>query len=498
MLRKNQVLFGLFSLASFDFFLLGIQVISKEVSKNVSWIVFGFFVIVLVIQLAVLAVVARLTDNEGIKAAVGGLMLAGNIIAFYVAFYDKFLTFHKAQLLLAGLALAVVSALALYFVRRIPLLLKVLFLALVVNSLYTLVSVISYNPNKGVTNPNEVLAKYQNIKLKSKPNIHLIAFDSLQPGAVVEKHMGLKNLPYVTYLQQNSTIIKNLFATGSPTKNSFNSQLRLADGRLRGDGYFAGRIESPVVNVLHANGYKLETGFSEDYFGAKGPYVDDYIRLHSEDSVNDSTLCGLSTRKEKILKLYGFCLLYSRFIKQPEATHANDWHQKVFDIISNKAHAGSPWMTINYIYNPIGHTPVTMDGHDKVTIKKYIAVYERKSKNDVPTILSKLIDTIKKNDPNSIVLIFGDHGPILSRAIPIEENPEFNVPDRFAVFGAIYKGNNPCSNINNIDYYRQSYTTLERVVAGIFRCLAVDPTTVDKAVDFQEPYPFGKYLYDKN
>lgn len=496
MLKKNKILFGLFSLASLDFCLLGLQVIYKDDSKGVSLTIFGFFLLVLVVQLAVLALVTKLKDNEKLKSAVAGVMLGGNIIAFYVSFFDKFQTFHKFQLLLSGLILAAVSALVLYFVRRSPQLLKILLFALVLNSLYTFFSIATYNPDRGTAAASQTLSAYQGIKFKTKPNIHLIAFDSLSPAAVVKNHMGIKDLAYVDYLQQNSTILKNLFSTGSPSKNSFNSQLRLADGKLSGDGYFAGRSDGPVTTVLHTNGYKLQTGFSDDYFGDKGQYVDEYDQLRSGNSVNDSTLCDLATHKEKILKLYGFCIINSHLAKPATQTDSLNWRQKVVDIINQKAESGHPWMTIDYMYNPIGHTPVTYEGTDLATRKKYIAVYDRKSQNDVVPILKNIVSAIQKNDPNSIVMFYGDHGPILSRGLPVDQNPTFNVQDRFAVFGAILKTNNPCSNVSNIGYYDKTYSTLERTLAGVFRCLAKDPSQVDKAVNFQEPYDFGKYLYD--
>jgi hypothetical protein len=297
-------------------------------------------------------------------------------------------------------------------------------------------------------------------------------------------------------MRPSSTILKNFFSTAPNTKTSFISQFLLADKRLGGDGFFAGRADSPLASVLHANGYKIQTGYSEDLFGVKGPYVDEYVHPDKQDAINNSTLCGLSNQKEKILKLYGFCPLYAHFNPSNPDDSLSHWYHSVKTLISQKAEDNRPWMTINYIHNPMDHTPSTFNGRDKKDRDGYIASYKQKSKKTMIDVLSHMVKTIKTKDPGSIVLFYGDHGPVLSRGIPVEENLDFNVPDRYAIFGSIYKNKHRCSNPANVNHYQDSYITIERLTAGIFRCLAKDPSAVDKAVDFGEPYDFGKYLYD--
>jgi len=62
------------------------------------------------------------------------------------------------------------------------------------------------------------------------------------------------------------------------------------------------------------------------------------------------------------------------------------------------------------------------------------------------------------------------------------------------VLGAFFKTKNPCSHPDLSTYNNKSHT-LARVAASIVRCLATDPSTVDKIVNFEDPYDFGEFLY---
>jgi hypothetical protein len=111
------------------------------------------------------------------------------------------------------------------------------------------------------------------------------------------------------------------------------------------------------------------------------------------------------------------------------------------------------------------------------------------------TILPELVKTIKANDPTAIVFVFGDHGPGLSRSLKLEESPEFYVQDRNGVFGALLATDQPCS-MKDIEYYNKEFSTPERVLSGVVRCLATDPDSVDQLANFNEEFEFRKYLYE--
>ena len=124
-----------------------------------------------------------------------------------------------------------------------------------------------------------LLAPFDEIEFRTKPNIHIVSVDALSPLALVEKHLGLTNLPYARVLDAEGVVVfKNAFASRVSTGPSLNSLMRLAHADFSNDlSYFAGRTNGPVAQILHRNGYTIATRFDQHFFGRKGPFVDAYL-----------------------------------------------------------------------------------------------------------------------------------------------------------------------------------------------------------------------------
>jgi len=77
---------------------------------------------------------------------------------------------------------------------------------------------------------------------------------------------------------------------------------------------------------------------------------------------------------------------------------------------------------------------------------------------------------LKKHDPNSILVIFGDHGPWLSRTILLDEQPEFYIQDRFGVFGGIHPKTRCHGWFKNTG--KEVFFTPTKLAIGIINCLS--------------------------
>jgi hypothetical protein len=490
--EKLQSPLLLFSLASFYFFLLGLQGIAKNAAFTVSLSVAAFFIIVLLVQLLCLKVVFLYVRMALPRSAVLALFLAANLIGFYLSFSGRFMSMANWQIALAILLVAFLFTLLLRISGLGRILSLFLCLFIVSNLMIMSVSIIfSDNSDHQIGS----LEAYRNINFDQKPNVHLVSFDSMLPEVLARKHMGLEQLSYSDYLENEGAIIfKNMFSSRGATSPSLNSVMRFANPGFKSTGYFAGRSESPVSYVFRNNGYKVATGFDTiRTFGTPGSYVDEY-RTQNPKSIKQSAICRFNGPKSDIMRLFGFCYYIASILFEPKLDEAR-WPQIVFGIIGEKGKSPDPWLTFHYIYNPIGHTSETYGSRSPAELDEYTRYFLERSNLAGNTILPELVKTIKANDPTAIVFVFGDHGPGLSRSLKLEESPEFYVQDRNGVFGALLATDQPCS-MKDIEYYNKEFSTPERVLSGVVRCLATDPDSVDQLANFNEEFEFRKYLYE--
>jgi hypothetical protein len=342
------------------------------------------------------------------------------------------------------------------------------------------------------SNP-EALEKWAKVEFKSKPNVHLISFDSMIPARVAQKYLGVSRLNYISVVQDSgSYIIPNAFVAQAPSKPSLNAVIKLDDNSFKGFRYFNGEQNGPLSSVFRANGYKIAGGFSSGYLGEKtGKFYDDYA-IEGEPSM--SVACIVKSRKlfDFLPKQFGFCELSALMEKRRSGSTSVEWPDLVLSRIIEKARSHESWVTFHYIYDPIGHAGSVT--HDKAALAEYVEHFKAQSEK-AGEILGHMIAAIRENDPEAIVLVFGDHGTWISRELQFTDDPTYFVQDRYAVFASLLKTKHECGQPPAL-YYNESYTTPSRVMASVMRCLAKDPKAVDEAVNFSADYAFENFLYE--
>tara|TARA_Y100001936_G_scaffold217150_1_gene228861 strand:- start:413 stop:1966 length:1554 start_codon:yes stop_codon:yes gene_type:complete len=503
--------FLLFILASLYFFTMGFQAIITEVVVSISILVIVFFIVILIIQVISLKLIFVVTRSELVKVASAGLFLAGNLITFYLAFFPRFQNMPEYQNLIIAIFGTVIFTLIFKWSRWNSKI-SIFVCLLIIGNLFISGLISATSDDKNTVTGS--LQRYENITFKDRPNLHLVMYDSMLPATLAEKHMGIPNLSYHDYLKSEKAIIfKNMFASDAPTKPSVNSIMRLANPDFQGYRFFSGHQNSPVAYIFKNNGYNIATGYRGFTFGDKGPHIDEYNTEENQKALNpknlaQSDLCFFNGRKEHFTKLYGLCyflppLLPGTQISQPitnakiDSASNNEfaWAHKVIDIIKSKGSSNQPWLTFHHTYNPIGHTVTSHRSDSAEDLKKYTEHFVRQSNILTEEILPTLIKSIHMHDPNSLVLIFGDHGVWLSTTSDKSTEQEFIILDRYAIFTALLNTNHSC-NSNDINYYTDTYSTPERLLAGIIRCLSNNPRSIDSIMKFDEVEEYKDYIYE--
>ncbi|MCG8546574.1 MAG: hypothetical protein MJE12_20440 [Alphaproteobacteria bacterium] len=344
----------------------------------------------------------------------------------------------------------------------------------------------------GSAAPPEKLAPFGAIELRAKPNIHIISFDALAPPILVHKYLGVDEPAYARVLRDEAQAnFRNAFASQVPTRQSLNSVMRLAHSDFRPETqYFAGRLDSPLAHLLHANGYFVATGFNNMYMGSKGPYVDAYTPAPSR-SVRNSTLCALALVDP--LTFFGFCLL-GEHLGAPDVQ--SNWPARVLQSVAKIAvsPATRPAFTFHHLLSPIGHTTAEFRSFDQDDLKRFSDHY-RAGADAAAQIMRSAMQLVQDDGVPSILFVMGDHGMYVSRTVALTDDPAFVIQDQFGIVASVLVNETDCTD-SDLRHYTAEFATPSRVLAGILRCLARNPDRFDEIVSFDEAYPFQDFLYE--
>lgn len=321
-----------------------------------------------------------------------------------------------------------------------------------------------------------------NIDFSQKRNFYIYSFESLIPNSIIKKHLGL-NIN-IDSLERNKKFIifKNNFADFYPTKKSINSILYLDPVKWRKEkitekkNYFTGQDKSPLFKIFQDNGYKIITGFKYPTMGKVGKFVDEY---YTDNSVNSlprklSFCYGKANRMQwYYFQLYGYCELFDlkKILKidLKKNLKIKDFHDFAIQQIDNSSTPTLKWFHMI----PYDHP----DGKDK----DYTKIFNKGVPKAI-NLIEKIIKRINDKDPNSIVIIFGDHNIMtwrfssekkLKQYISNQYNnfEDYKFMDSLPVFGGIYDNSNFCSE-NIEDLKLEKFTTNSMIVNKIIACYA--------------------------
>jgi hypothetical protein len=160
------------------------------------------------------------------------------------------------------------------------------------------------------------------------------------------------------------------------------------------------------------------------------------------------------------------------------------------------ARDGRPWLTLAYVFSP-RHVVQSYNYHRAGDRDAYRREFAR-NQSEAAREIDELIATIREVDPGAIVLVFGDHGALMSRGTEYRDDPEFYVLDRHGVRMAIWPGGVCAREIDAAS--GGGFITVAMAVRAIITCLSDGLDPVDKSVTYSLPYgdreSYGRYLYE--
>ena len=325
----------------------------------------------------------------------------------------------------------------------------------------------------------------RNIEFQRQPNLYFISFDSIQPRALLRKYMNVETTPFHSLFDAHFRRFENLFANAFSSRESLGVLLALDERiyhsivrpraqtlRPRYPSMFAGASPSPLFDILKKNGYETNTFYSNTFFGPeKGPFVDRYF------TTAERSVCALLDPAIHDVSFWGYC-------NWAKATTSSA--STADRLIEISRHDG-PQFLMAHIQEP-GHTALSFRYDDKAQVDEFRQRYLAGA-SSAAGHLTRLLAHLQENDPDAILLVYGDHGPFLSRGVTFEDAPAFVVQDHFGILGGIYP-RHACAQWFDEPRERQGYLTLLDAVHGVLRCLSGDERTLHHAPAF---YPVGNW-----
>lgn len=438
--------------------------------------------------------------HEASTSILISIFVALTIVSFRVANYPAFANISIFGFLFVVLSLIILTVLLISWALKNKIRpTKSLYLyTLLIGIVSPFIQFVGAEQNKTTVNGAEI-----SYFMKSKPNIYLLNYDSVAPSDVVREYMLIDEIPHESTLLETFDVMDNSISFHVPTKRSLNDVMRIGQSsQPLSYGAFSGNTNSLLSKVLKKNDYKLITGFNGLYFGNKGPYIDEGL-FPTKVDIQTSVLCIAQRRFQKVqagmicevafrmYRIKGFKYIYSLLFGNNYGQKFDAWHERLISKIKYTASSTEPTLLYASTYKGIGHTSTSYDHNDLSARTAYKNEFIASSKG-FSQQLKAVSEAISQNDPNSILIVFGDHGMYLSRAVDFEDNPEFFVRDRHLIMLALRKGGHACSESVNLDF-ETAYITPARLLFAIFQCLGKGDIITPVHFDEDEtliPYAF--------
>jgi hypothetical protein len=457
---------------------------NKEVLQSVYYSAFGYGLFCTAVQILILFV---LTKKKLYKTSIllVSIFITFNFI-FYVESFSK--EFIQSSLEVQIIFICLLQILSVFIIALIHKNTKAYYFIQSFIVVGFLVSIYSNSTNITGIKYGDVLNKklesWKEIKFINKPNIYVVIYDSLIPKKT--SIMFLEHEPeyYEIVNKYDGLIFENSFTQRIPTRPSLKMFMGLGSDDYD-YGMITGLYDSPISTLFRNNDYSIITGTRQGYGiaakngAAGGDYVDKYF-YDNQERFSVSPICLNLPRNgifSYVERFYFFCSTFKKVFEMSDQTREG-WPLQVLRIIDDISKKETPIISILYLFDPIGHTSVEYNVNNAIMKDEYLK-YFKNGASYAAQHLDKLITQIISNDPESFILIWGDHGTFAGEGG--YKNSQMEILDRYQVFTALIGDKNICAQPEYFNDSGLEVTSPVKVMRSIISCIS-EEKTIDKSL----------------
>lgn len=356
------------------------------------------------------------------------------------------------------------------------------------------------------------------IEFKKKPNVYMIGIDALVSKTILKKHLNIESTELHKILYKDFISYKNMFSGGTRTVPTYTSMLSLTPEywnqynnnesckfcptKMNRFNLYNGLTPSPLLLIFRANGYETTTTHEWPHFGKnKGPYLDNYLIRTTQDGKRiENSICDLTSPRSSLLGFFGYCkirreLTFFKKLNSPSLHYKGFSYNLAWDLrnIESVSEKNKPQLFIGHILTT-RHTGYDFNITNETKFEEFRNSYLEQC-NRTARLLKLILDHISKNDPDALVFVWGDHGPILSQHLSWDKRYDissdhelvrssvFFAQDRFGVYGGIFNGGECTTKSFQIN---RTYSTPQHVLRDILHCLADNKSIKKNQAYFQD------------
>ena len=402
--------------------------------------------------------------SKVIANAVLSLVVLASIATAYIVHTDLYLTGNRA----VPIALCAAAYLALFVAFRVIDEQRWGGVAFSAAALLGLGSIAGGHLVSGEAPVEGDVTNIRDLSFRETPNLYFVSFDALAPRSLLSKYLGVETTEFHDLVEDKMRRFPNFFANSVRTIHSLSSLLALdvdvydsqrRELKERGDDpnpfLFSGQNPSPLLGILHGNGYETTSIYRNRYFGRrKGPYIDHYI------TIEKNTVCNLLDASIRDISFWGYCRFFDG---------SYDWKNMLTaEEVTKVSVNDGPQFVMAHLYKP-GHTAKSFRYGNVEQFERFRSEYIRSS-DKAARFLELIIRHLEENDPDAILLVYGDHGPFLSQGLEFEDDPKFVFQDNYGVLGGVYPRDRCAAWFD--EGAAQGYMTILDAVHAILRCLS--------------------------
>lgn len=476
--------------------LLFYSLIWHEANKDVLQVVFlsafSWGLIITITQIMILFVFVKIRLFKT-SIAFASIFLTGNFIFYVEGFSRDFLQASIAEQLLLTALFYVLSLLIFVSIRKDKKTYYGLQAIIIMGCLASLFwKDTTTTEAKHSDEVSQKLKVWKEIKLVKKPNIFVFIYDSLIPRKTAKMFLDYDPEYYESVEKHKGLIFENSFTQRVPTRPSLKAFMSLGDSNYK-QGMITGKYDSPLAALFRNNGYSVITGTRQGYAMTRrgdamveqANYVDAY-HYDKQERFSVSPFC-LNLPKKGIFayieRFYYFCSNSIKYLDTKQTR--NGWPRQVLNITDAILKIEKPTISILYLYYPIGHTSADYNVNDLKMRDDYLKYFKNGSRFAAQH-MEKLIDKITSKYPDSLILIWGDHGTFSGAGG--YKNKAMEVLDRHQVFTALIGNKNICVQPEYLNDSDSEITSPAKVMLSIIRCLADEENIPNLSIGGREDH----------
>lgn len=285
--------------------------------------------------------------------------------------------------------------------------------------------------NQKIKTVGKQYAQYSQVRLRQRPNVYIVLLESYTGNYVLKNTYNFDNSDFENKLASlDFQIAPDVYSNYSSTKPTvfslllmdhlFDDQGQWQFSYKKSNQFIGGQFYNPTLAIFKDNGYKTQYIHPCTYCYNKGRLLDVAIPCNGQESTFDRFIDAIG-----FLGIRNQTPIIGNFFDAPD-NHPlevmENWLSKGLDRIEVAANSPTPWFTFIKTIGP-GHAPndtYYARPADRNKLEQFRKNYPKRVEKTNAQVL-QIVQRISQNDPDAIVVLFGDHGALFYKKYWIEK-----------------------------------------------------------------------------